>query len=80
MRITVIGTGYVGLVAGHVSLSSVMMCFVWIWMQKNTKSSSGDIPIYEPGLPELIKRNIDAGRLKFTVDIETSVSHGNLNL
>ena len=79
MRITVIGTGYVGLVAGacFAEFGNDVLCLD-LDAKKIQSLKAGDIPMYEPGLPELIKRNIDAGRLKFTVDIETSVSHGNL--
>lgn len=70
MNICVIGTGYVGLVAGTCFADSGndVIC-VDIDAKKIKKLSRGDVPIYEPGLAELVKRNIKEGRLKFTTNL-----------
>ena len=74
MNITVVGTGYVGLVTGA--------CFAEFGLKvtcvdSNTKIIKsllkGKIPIYEPGLEELVRRNMDNGFLKFTSDIDKSI-------
>jgi len=67
MRIAVIGTGYVGLVAGTCFAESgnTVTC-VDIDEKKVRRMQDGDVPIYEPGLEELLTRNLHDGRLKFT--------------
>lgn len=74
MNIGVIGTGYVGLVQG-VMLSEYGMNVTCMDKseEKIEKLSSGKCPIYEPGLPEMMNRNLDAGRLKFTMDVKETV-------
>lgn len=69
MKIAVIGTGYVGLVTG-VCLSDIghTVTCIDIDQDKVNKMNSGLSPIYEPGLEELMKKNMDAGRLFFTTD------------
>lgn len=77
MKISVIGAGYVGLVTGA-CLSEVgndVMCFD-IDAEKVRKLQQGEIPIYEPGLQELIARNVKGGRLHFTDDMERSTHFG----
>lgn len=73
-KIAVIGTGYVGLVSGtcfsHIG-NNVMCCD--IDQQKINNLKNGMIPIYEPGLEELVKENMEAGRLQFTTDIATAI-------
>lgn len=77
MRITVFGTGYVGLVTGtcFADEGNQVIC-VDIDEQKISALNNGEIPIFEPGLEELVERNTQAGRLEFTTDMEKGVSHG----
>jgi len=69
MRIAVVGTGYVGLVAGTCFAESgnSVVC-IDIDTEKIAKLKAGVVPIYEPGLEELLKRNTHDGRLRFTTD------------
>lgn len=77
MRITVIGAGYVGLVtaACFADYGHDVMC-VDIDEARVKNLERGIIPIHEPGLEEITKRNVIANRLKFTTDIPLSVEHG----
>ncbi len=74
MNICVIGTGYVGLVAGTCFAESGndVIC-VDIDAKKVERLSNGEVPIYEPGLEELIKRNKEDGRLRFTTNLPMAV-------
>jgi len=74
MNLCVIGTGYVGLVAGTCFAESgnEVIC-VDIDERKIADLRSGKVPIYEPGLEELIRRNTADGRLRFTTDLATAV-------
>ncbi len=74
MRISVIGTGYVGLVTGTCLAESGndVICMD-IDTGKIEMLNNGVVPIYEPGLEELIKRNVSHGRLRFTPDMTTAV-------
>lgn len=77
MKITVIGTGYVGLVSGT-CLSEVgndVLCLD-VDPEKIRILNSGDIPIHEPGLQEMVRRNVEAKRLRFTTDVEEAVRFG----
>jgi len=77
MNITVIGSGYVGLVSGTclAELGNNVLCLD-VDPKKISMLQKGEVPIYEPGLEELIKRNVASGRLRFTTDITESVAHG----
>ena len=79
MRITVIGTGYVGLVSGAclAEVGNEVMCLD-VDARKIGMLNAGKIPIYEPGLEEIVKNNVAAGRLSFTTDIEKSVNFGEI--
>lgn len=74
MKICVIGTGYVGLVAGTclAEMGNNVIC-VDKDTNKLAKLEQGIIPIYEPGLEELIKANVSEGRLSFTSDLDMAV-------
>ena len=74
MRVSVVGTGYVGLVvAACLSESGNNVIGVDILPEKIDRLNSGEIPIYEPGLRELVRRNMDEDRLCFTTDIKDAV-------
>ncbi len=79
MKITVVGTGYVGLVTGT-CLSEVgndVICFDTD-PQKIARLQQGQIPIYEPGLEDMVRRNVQAGRLHFTSDIAQATHFGTI--
>ena len=79
IRITVIGTGYVGLVsgAGISGFGHNVIC-ADIDEEKIKKLRGGVIPIYEPGLEELVQRNRDAGRLSFTNNVIEAIHSANV--
>lgn len=75
MRIAVLGTGYVGLVAGagFADFGNDVVC-ADVDEQKIARLRRGEIPIYEPGLERLVARNLAEGRIAFTTDLATAVS------
>ena len=79
MNITVIGTGYVGLVTGAclAELGNSIFCLD-VDAEKIALLNGGGIPIYEPGLKDLVDRNRAAGRLAFSTDVAASVAHGDI--
>ncbi len=74
-----IGTGYVGLVTGTclAEVGNDVLCLD-VDRRKIDMLNSGGVPIHEPGLEPMIRRNAEAGRLRFTTDVDCAVSHGTL--
>jgi len=81
MRITIFGSGYVGLVTGAclADAGNHVVC-VDVDQRKIEMLKAGDVPIHEPGLDALVKRNFAAGRLRFTTDAKEGVEHGQFQL
>ncbi len=79
MKITIIGTGYVGLVTGTclAEVGNDVLCLD-VDAAKIATLNAGGVPIHEPGLEPLIRRNAAAGRLRFTTDPDAGVAHGTL--
>ena len=79
MKISVVGTGYVGLVSGAclADVGNDVLCLD-VDVQKIKRLNDGDIPIYEPGLEAVVARNVAAGRLQFTDDVARSVAFGDV--
>lgn len=79
MRVTVVGTGYVGLTAGlcFADFGNDVVCMDTN-QDKIDRLSRGECPIYEPGMESLIERNIESGRIRFTSDPEYSIKHGEI--
>lgn len=77
MNVTIIGSGYVGLVTGAclADVGNHVLCLD-VDPRKIEILNSGGIPIFEPGLEEVVARNRAAGRLQFTTDVAASVAHG----
>jgi UDPglucose 6-dehydrogenase len=77
MRVTIFGSGYVGLVTGAclADAGNHVVC-VDVDAAKIERLKRGEVPIHEPGLDALIKRNAEAGRLEFTTDAARGVEHG----
>ena len=81
MKITMIGTGYVGLVTGAclADVGNQVLCLD-LDRRKIDILKSGGIPIYEPGLKEIVANNVAAGRLRFTTDVVESVAWGDIQV
>ena len=79
MKITVVGTGYVGLVQGVImaDFGSEVICMD-IDKEKIENLKKGIVPIFEPGLQELLTKNIKSKRIKFTTDIKTAVENSDV--
>lgn len=79
MKVTAIGTGYVGLVTGAclAEMGNHVVCLD-VNPEKIRVLNAGEIPIHEPGLLEVVRRNVAAGRLQFTTDVDQAVHHGTL--
>ena len=77
MKVTIAGTGYVGLVSGAclAEVGNKVLCLD-LDPEKIRILDNGDIPIHEPALLEMVRRNVAAGRLQFTTDIDRAVAHG----
>jgi UDPglucose 6-dehydrogenase len=79
MKLTIIGTGYVGLVTGTCfSEGGHQVICVDSDVNKVKMLQDGGMPIYEPGLPELVKKNVAAGRLSFTSSTQDGVEQSNV--
>jgi UDPglucose 6-dehydrogenase len=81
MKITIFGSGYVGLVTGacFADVGNHVLC-VDVDERKVAMLKNGEVPIHEPGLDAVVKRNADSGRLQFTTDAQEGVAHGLLQL
>ena len=77
MRVTIFGSGYVGLVTGAclAEAGNHVIC-VDVDSKKIERLNQGEVPIHEPGLETLIMRNAAAGRIEFTTDAAKGVEHG----
>lgn len=77
MKVSVFGSGYVGLVTGAclAEVGNEVLC-IDIDPSKIDRLNQGDIPIYEPGLDIIVRRNMGSGRLRFTTDVDQAVQHG----
>ena len=77
MKVTIFGSGYVGLVTGacFAEAGNYVVC-VDIDAGKVERLQRGEIPIHEPGLDEIVRRNQEKGRLKFTTSAEDGIAHG----
>ena len=79
MKVTIVGSGYVGLVTGAclAELGNAVFCLD-LDQKKIDILNSGGVPIYEPGLQEMIARNRSAGRIQFSTDVAAAVEHGEI--
>ncbi len=79
MKITVMGVGYVGLVSGAclAEMGNDVLCLD-VDANKIAKLREGEIPIFEPGLADIVRRNVAAGRLHFSTDVEEGVRFGTI--
>jgi UDPglucose 6-dehydrogenase len=77
MKLTIFGSGYVGLVTGAclAEVGNEVLC-VDIDEDKIARLKQGQIPIFEPGLEDLVRHNLKGGRIRFTTDVAEGVAHG----
>jgi len=77
MKVTIFGSGYVGLVTGAclAEVGNQVICMD-VDRDKIDRLNRGDVPIYEPGLDELVKRGMEQGQLEFTTELDKAVAHG----
>jgi UDPglucose 6-dehydrogenase len=81
MNVTVIGTGYVGLVTGACLADAGNQVFCLDLDERKIRTlNEGGVPIYEPGLEPIVKRNREAGRLRFSTDVPASVAHAEIQI
>ena len=81
MKVTVVGTGYVGLVTGAcLADMGNHVCCLDVDAPKVQSLNAGRVPIFEPGLEPVVRRNREAGRLTFSTDVAAGVAHGVLQL
>ncbi|MBP8120419.1 MAG: UDP-glucose/GDP-mannose dehydrogenase family protein, partial [Burkholderiales bacterium] len=81
MKLTIVGTGYVGLVTGTclADVGNQVLCLD-INQEKIDLLNAGGIPIYEPGLKEMVASNVAAGRLQFSTDVVKGVAFGDVHM
>ncbi|GAB3250306.1 UDP-glucose dehydrogenase family protein [Chitinimonas naiadis] len=81
MKLTIIGTGYVGLVSGAclADVGNEVMCLD-LDATKIALLREGGVPLYEPGLEAMVRRNVTAGRLRFTTNVDEAVAYGELQM
>ncbi len=81
MKVSIVGTGYVGLVTGAclADMGNDVLCLD-VDAAKVAALNAGQVPIHEPGLEPVVRRNRAAGRLSFSTDVAASVAHGVLQL
>jgi UDPglucose 6-dehydrogenase len=79
MKVSVFGVGYVGLVTGAclAELGNQVVC-IDIDPERIGRLAQGQIPFHEPGLPEMVRNNVDADRLRFTCEADEGVRHGEI--
>ena len=79
MKLTIVGTGYVGLVTGacFAEMGNDVLC-VDLDAKKIERLREGELPIFEPGLKEIVLRNVAEGRLHFTTDVREGVRFGTM--
>lgn len=77
LKVTLFGTGYVGLVTGTclAEMGNHVLC-VDVDTAKVARLKQGEVPIFEPGLAPMVKRNFETGRLDFTTDAAAGIAHG----
>lgn len=79
MNVVMIGAGYVGLVSGSCfSEFGANVCCIDVNKERVDSLSRGEIPIYEPGLEALVAKNVEAGRLRFSTDIDSAVPQADI--